>query len=81
MSTSSDPQDGAVDAAAGGYPAHQAFKTKARDVYCSSYIVRNHDEGADWISKCLTHFELRGSDILGKPYLEDDCPKGAIVWP
>jgi hypothetical protein len=63
------------------YPGHQCFKTKSRDVYCSGYIVKNHDEGAAWISDALVHFDLRASDILGKPYIKENIPAGAIVWP
>jgi hypothetical protein len=60
---------------------YQCFKTKARDVYCSSYKVKNHDEGASWVTAALAHFNLRGSDILGKPYEERDIPDKAIEYP
>ena len=71
----------AAAAKGGGYPAYQCFKTKARDVYCSSYEVKNHDEGSEWIGDCLKHFGLKGSDIHQKPYLADDPPDDATVWP
>lgn len=83
MSEPTEREDGAGagEELGGGYPAHQAFKTRAREVYCSSYIVRNHTEGAKWVGECMAHFGIKGSDLLGKPYLEDDCPDGATVWP
>ena len=60
---------------------YQCFKTKARDVYCSSMEVKNHAEGAAWIAQALKHFELQANDILGKPYESDDIPKGATTYP
>lgn len=60
---------------------YQCFKTRARDVYCSSYPVNNHAEAAIWISQAVEHFELRGNDILGKPFESDDIPAGAITYP
>lgn len=60
---------------------YQCFKTLARDVYCSSYTVKNHDEGADWVGRALQHFQLKASDIKGKPYEEDSVPSGAILFP
>jgi hypothetical protein len=63
------------------YPAYQCFKTRNRDVYCSSFKVKNHDAGADWIAAALHHFGLQAGDILGTPYLSDDIPKSAIEYP
>ena len=60
---------------------YQCFKTKARDVYCSSYKVKNHTEGAAWVQQALAHYKLRGSDILGKPYESEDIPRGAKTYP
>lgn len=60
---------------------YQCFKTLSRDVYCSSYEVKNHDEGADWISQAIQHFGLKANDIKGKPYESDDIPNGAITYP
>jgi hypothetical protein len=68
-------------AAARGGGAYQCLKTKARDVYCSSYKVKNHDEGAAWVRDCMAHYGIQGSDLLGRPYLSEDQPDGAIVWP
>ena len=60
---------------------YQCFKTIERDVYCSSYKVKNHDEGAAWVREALAHFNLRGNDIKGKPYEEDNIPDGATTYP
>jgi hypothetical protein len=60
---------------------YQCFKTKDRDVYCSSYKVKGHAEGADWVKKTLEHFNLQANDILKKPYESDDIPEGAITYP
>ena len=60
---------------------YQCFKTKARDVYCSSFEVKNHAEAAAWMEQAMKHFELKASDILGKPYESDDIPKGATTYP
>ncbi len=60
---------------------YQCFKTRDRDVYCSSYKVKNHDEGAAWVQQALQHFNLQASDILGKPYEENSVPRNAIEYP
>lgn len=60
---------------------YQCFKTKARNVYCSSSTVKNHAEGAAWVKLALEHFKLKASDILGKPYEADKIPKGATTYP
>ena len=62
------------------YPSHQCFKTVARTVYCSKNIVKNHDEGATWISNALKHFSLTNKDILGKPYTSPSLPNGAETY-
>ena len=60
---------------------YQCFKTTARDVYCSSYKVKNHVEGAAWIKEALANFGLQGNDIHGKPFEEDSIPDGATEYP
>ena len=60
---------------------YQCFKSKARDVYCSSSKVKNHDAGAKWVEQALAHFKLKASDILGKPYEAEKIPKGANTYP
>jgi hypothetical protein len=60
---------------------YQCFKTIDRDVYCSSYKVKNHTEGADWVKQALEHFNLQADDILKKPYESDDIPNGATTYP
>lgn len=62
-------------------PFYQCFKTKDRDVYCSSTEYRSHDEGKVWVAACMAHFGIRGSDMLKKPYPSEDQPEGAIIWP
>lgn len=61
------------------YPAYQCFKTQSRDVYCSSYIVKNHDEGRVWIARALEHYELQANELKGKPYtsIEANIPDDA----
>lgn len=61
--------------------AYQCFKTKDRDVYCSSTRFRSHAEASVWVGACLTHFELPATAILGKPYESNDQPANAIIWP
>lgn len=63
------------------YPAYQCFKTKDRDVYCSRGEVNNHEAGAEWVSNCMAHFNIKASDLLGKPYPSIDQPSGATIWP
>jgi hypothetical protein len=60
---------------------YQCFKTTDRVVYCSSFKVKNHDEGADWVRQALEHFNLKANDIKGKPYESDDIPEGATTHP
>ncbi len=60
---------------------YQCFKTRERSVYCSSYEVRNHDEGAAWVSQAMEHFGIHSSDLLGRPYLSNNQPAGAIIYP
>lgn len=60
---------------------YQCFKTKDRTVYCSSTQFKNHTAGATWVAQCIAHYRLRADQILGKPYEEDDQPRGAVVWP
>jgi hypothetical protein len=74
-----DP-DGDAGADVVRYPARQALKTRSRDVYCSGYDVRNHDEGRDWVTRCMENFGLQAADIHSV-YLVENCPRGAIVWP
>ena len=61
-------------------PFHQCFKSKARDVYCSSKQFKSHAEGASWVTAALQHFNLKGSDISGKPYEVDTIPKDATTF-
>jgi hypothetical protein len=63
------------------YPAFQCFKTKSRDVYSSSYQVKNHDEGAAWVQQAMEHFGIKGSDLLGKPYTSNIIPTTATIYP
>ncbi|MFO0756427.1 MAG: hypothetical protein U0359_08045 [Byssovorax sp.] len=63
---------------AGGYPAHQCFKTQDRQVYASSFKVKNHAEGNNWIKAATTHFNVR---VFGKPFTSDKIPNGAITHP
>jgi len=60
---------------------YQCFKTKSRDVYCSSTEYKNHDEGNAWVKACMTNFAIRADQILKKPYESDDQPRGATIWP
>jgi hypothetical protein len=60
---------------------YQCFKTLERDVYCSSYKVKSHDEGAEWVRQALAHFSLQASDIKGKPYEANNIPEGATTYP
>lgn len=60
---------------------YQLFKTRARDVYCSSTQFSNHDEGAAWVTAAMKHFGIQGNDLLGKPYTSESQPDGAIIWP
>ena len=60
---------------------YQCFKTTARNVYCSSYQVRNHDEGNAWVKAALENLNIRGSDMLGKPFELDAVPENAITYP
>lgn len=60
---------------------YQCFKTREREVYCSSYKVRNHDEGREWVTNTMAHFGINGSDLLGKPFERDSQPDGAIIFP
>lgn len=64
-----------------GYPAYQCFKTTDRDVYCSSVKVSNHTEGAAWVSNCMAFYSIQGSQLKGKPYLEDSQPDNATNYP
>lgn len=63
-----------------GKYGYQCFKTKDRDVYCSSKEFKNHDEGAAWIALAMAHFNIQASDLLGKPYTADSQPDGATIW-
>lgn len=58
---------------------YQCFKTRDRTVYCSSYQVRNHAEGAVWVKRCMENFGIQG--LAGKPYESDDQPRDATLWP
>ena len=63
---------------------YQCFKTKDRDVYCSSYEVKSHAEGAIWVRDCMEHYSIKGNDLLGKPFEVDDYDQddAAITsWP
>jgi hypothetical protein len=60
---------------------YQCFKTKDRDVYCSSTEFKNHDEGNVWVAACMKHFAIRADQMLGKPYESDDQPARAKIWP
>jgi hypothetical protein len=60
---------------------YQCFKTKDRDVYCSSMEFKNHDEGKAWVTDCMAHFGIRADQLLKKPYESEDQPRGAIIWP
>ena len=60
---------------------YQCFSTKDNEVYCSSYMISNHTEGAIWVSETMAHFDLVEADILGKTYLTDFEPRGAILYP
>jgi len=63
-----------------GYPAYQCFKTTTRVVYCSSYEVKNHDEGKDWVKKAMKHYNVPASQIH-KVYESQVQPNGAIIYP
>ena len=60
---------------------YQCFKTIDRTTYCSSTQFKNHDEGADWISRCIEHFQLKANDLKGKPWEADSQPDNATIWP
>lgn len=59
---------------------YQCFKTRDRQVYCSSGRFKNHDEGASWVAACMQHFGIRASDMLGKPYEADKPPPNAVIY-
>jgi hypothetical protein len=73
--------DPASIAVGDSYPGHQCFKTLNRDIYCSGYIVKDHVTGAAWIAEALLHFNIPASQILGTPFVKENMPAGAIVWP
>lgn len=60
---------------------YQCFSTRERITYCSSYEVRNHDEGVAWVRAAMAHFGIQGRDLNGRPFLRDSPPRGAITWP
>lgn len=60
---------------------YQCFKTVTRTVYCSSYTVKNHVEGASWVGLAMAHYGIQANELLGKPYEKDQVPAGAIEYP
>jgi len=60
---------------------YQCFKTKDREVYCSSTEFKSHAEGKAWVTACMANFGIRADQLLGKPYESDDQPSGAKIWP
>ena len=60
---------------------YQCFKDAARNVYCSSYQVKNHAEGAAWVKEAIKHFGLQANELLGKPYQADSIPNNSITYP
>lgn len=59
---------------------YQCFKTINRTVYCSSYQVKNHAEGAAWVRQAMEHFAIRANE-LNDTYEKDKIPSGAIQYP
>jgi len=62
-------------------PYYQCFKTKDRDVYCSSQTFKSHATAAEWVAACMSNFGVTASELLGKPYEADSQPRGATIWP
>ena len=60
---------------------YQCFKTVNRTVYCSSYAVKNHTEGAAWVSSAMQHFSIQSNELLGRPYEADSIPSAAMTYP
>ncbi|WGW04564.1 hypothetical protein [Tropicibacter oceani] len=57
---------------------YAAFKTLARDEYCSAKEYKNHDGAADWASRALTHLGIAANQMSGKVrYPLDSQPSGA----
>ena len=57
---------------------YAAFKTLARDEYCSADEYKNHELAAAWASRALTHLSLPASEMAGKVrYPLDSQPSGA----
>ena len=63
------------------YPGYQCFKTKDGVTYCSSTKVKSHAVGAKWVQQAIAHYNLRAQQIYKKPFVQNACPKGAIVYP
>lgn len=62
------------------YPNLQCIKTKDRTVYCSSYICKNHTEGASWVAAVMLHYGIQAKD-LKDTFEKEDAPAAAIVYP
>jgi hypothetical protein len=57
-----------------------AFKTLARDEYCSADEYKNHETASEWVRRALDHLDIEANQILGKPrYPLDDQPDGAEI--
>lgn len=59
------------------YPAYQLYKDNTETIYCSSYKVKNHAEGSDWISDCLEAH--KGTSCSGKPWISHQ--QSGVIWP
>ena len=61
----------------GKYPAYQCYQDSIGTVYCSSYRVNDHTEGAAWVKACLLAHE--GTSFNGRPWLSQTLE--GTVWP
>ena len=60
---------------------YQCFKVRStRQEYVSSYQVKNHTEGAAWVAKAVTHYKIKGNDMM-KPTESPTQPAKAIKYP
>lgn len=60
---------------------YYCFKTRDRDVYCSSAEFRGHAEADAWVKACIEHFGLKRSDLHGNAYPCENRPEDATIWP
>lgn len=61
---------------------HQCVKTRDRATqYCSSYKVKNHEEGKLWVKALLAHLGNPPATDFLKPTESDSIPDGAVTYP